>query len=442
MAPQHLQQADAFHAELLHARLTALAEATWGVIEIDVDGGALQLGDVRLSRFAAVFADGLVAAFDDASGEAPPQRSIRGHFPPTASVLEVFVAAPREREGSANYGYPGQESARRPRWLRSQVEVRDATAGDADVEVELGAPNLEILFGDEVRGDVEAIKVAEITRNAGGVPVLVEDYVPPIFRVGASPWLMREVGTLLGLMAAQQRHLAESGRQRDSANAEILGADVSRLLLLGGLGGQIPVLRAAALGGPLSPFALYVELARFAGFLGTFTAEGMLAATPRYEPADLRATFSGLFRQIAAVLGATALEAAIRIPLERRADGPFVGRLRDERVLSSRRFFLAVHADLPEAQLADQFPRLAKVAGAADVLKFVQAAMPGIPLQICHRPPAQISVRAGNVYFTLDTAHPLWRGVISERAIAVYAPPSLAASGLSLSLQVIPEDEA
>ena len=439
MAPQHLQQMDVYHEALLEARIAAAPGPAWGVADVEIDAAALQLGDVAVNRFFGVLADGVVIAFDRGRGDAPPQRAIRGHFAPTSASLEVYVAVPREREGSPSYGVMGQEAGRRPRWIRSNQDVADACSGGSEVEVEFGAPNVEILFGDELRGDVEAIKVAEIVRNQGGVAVLAEDYVPPIFRVGASAWLMRELGKLLTLMVARQRHLAESGRQRDAANAEVLGADVSRFLLLSGLNAQIPVLRAVIESGDFAPFALYLELARFTGLLGTFSAEGMVSAVPRYERSDLRATFAGLLQLVTSQIGASSVESAIRIRLERRPDGAFAGRLRDERSLSARRFFLAASSELPEAQLAEQLPRRAKIAPASDIQKFVQAALPGIPFQVTHRPPVQIAVRAGVVYFAIDTNHALWRNVVHERGIAIYVPNSLANAGLALDIQVIPE---
>lgn len=437
MAPQHMQVLDAFHEAQLDARLAALAGDAWGVAALEIDASALSLGELRLLRFAGVMPDGLVAQFE--AEDAPPARAVKGHLAPTATSVDVYLAVPREREGVPGYDGPGVGAARRPRWSRVPRMVLDRVAGASEVELEVAAPRLELLFGDEGRGEHEVIKVAEVERNAAGSLVLVAGFVPPVLRVGASPWLTAELGKLLTLMVARQRRLAEACRQRDGASVEFMGSDVTRFLLLSAVNAKVPTLRYVVETGELSPRALYLQLIELAGALGTFSPEGALGQVANFSYLDLRATFGELLRQITGLLGAAAFESDLRVALERRPDGTFVGKLQDERVLASKRYYLAVRAELPEAQLAEQLPRLAKIATVADIHQFVQAALPGVPVQVTYRPPAQIAVRSGVVYFALDTSHATWRSVVYERSIAIYLPPTLGGRELAVELLVIPE---
>lgn len=437
MAPQHMQLLDAFHEGQLEARLAVLPGDAWGVAALEIDASALSLGELRVLRFAGVLPDGLVAQFE--AEDAPPARAIKGHLTPTTQSLDVYLAAPREREGVPAYEGPGVGAARRPRWSRVTRTVQDRVAGASEVELELAEPRLELLFGDEGRGEHEVIKIAEIERNAAGGLVLSPSYIPPVLRIDASVWLTAELGKLLTLMIARQRRLAEACRQRDGASVEFMGSDVTRFLLLSAVNAKVPLLRYAVETGELSPRALYLQLIELAGALGTFSPDGALSGVAKFAYLDLRGTFGELLRQLTALLGAAAFESDLRVALERRADGTFVGKLLDERVLASKRYFLAVRAELPEAQLAEQLPRLAKVATVADIHQFVQAALPGVPVQVTYRPPAQIAVRSGVVYFALDTSHASWRSVVYERSIAIYLPPMLGGRQVEVELLVIPE---
>jgi type VI secretion system protein ImpJ len=68
----------------------------------------------------------------------------------------------------------------------------------------------------------------------------------------------------------------------------------------------------------------------------------------------------------------------------------------------------------------------------------MRAATRGVPLQVTHRPPAEIPVRPGVVYFLMDTSIDHWRHVLAERKVAIYAPPPFDPSQVKVELFGIP----
>ena len=93
---------------------------------------------------------------------------------------------------------------------------------------------------------------------------------------------------------------------------------------------------------------------------------------------------------------------------------------------------------MPIEQLSRELPSRAKIASWTQLPFFLRAATRGIGLQLTHRPPSEIPVRPGIVYFLVDMPQEHWRHVIAERNIAIYAPPPFDPSQVKLELFGIP----
>ena len=98
-----------------------------------------------------------------------------------------------------------------------------------------------------------------------------------------------------------------------------------------------------------------------------------------------------------------------------------------------------MRSEIAETVVAEQLPRLCKIAAQGDLTALVQAAAPGAPLQVLHRPPAEIPLKAGTVYFQIDRNHRLWNGVLTERTVAIHLPPPFDPSRTKLELLAIPK---
>jgi type VI secretion system protein ImpJ len=436
LSPQHLQALDRFHEAYAGARVAALAPIDWGVLEVELDPAALTAGQVRLQRFAGVLPDGLPLAFEGAEN-APPPREVGATFAASARSLDVYLAVPREREGVPAYSDDGGPGT--GRYLATTRPVPDASAPDASVPVQFARPNAVVLLGDERREDHESIKVAEIVRTPTGQLAVGEGYVPPCLRVGASPWLLGGLRDVLTRAVAKARELAEVRRHRDAAS-EITAPDLVRLLQLLVLDAHIPVLAHLADAGDASPRECYLQLARLAGELCTFRGEDP-SDLPKLQHADLRATFEPLFARLGDLLGGLALQQYVKIALEQHAGGLFLARFAEERLLRGQ-LFLTVKSEHPEGTVVEQLPRLCKIAAASEIRGLVQSATPGLPLRVAHRPPPQLPVHPGVVYFALVPGDHFWQGIVAGRNLTLYLPPPFDPAKTNLELLAIPSAEA
>lgn len=436
ISPQHLQSLDRYHEQLLEARVDAVAPVAWGVRQLEFDVAALGAGQLRLARFAGVFPGGLALGFDATDPAAPPPRTIAEHFPPQAKSVEVFLAVPRERDGLAAYVPEGTDAAAaRARYTIEQRPVQDATSPGATVSVPFARPNAVLLLGAEPREDFDALKIAELVRNAAGQVVVSEAWVPALLRVGASPWLAGALRNLLARLIAKQRELA-AGRRPFAA--EIVPAEVPRMLQLVVLGGAIPELVWVADGEGATPAQAYVAVARLAGQLAAFSPDGDVAGLPKWKHAEPRASLEPILARIEAYVGGMGVERFVRVPLDVRG-AIQIARFADERLMRGQ-LFLTVKTELPEAQVAEQLPRLCKIAALSEVQALVQAAAPGLPLQYQSRPPPEIPVRPGVLVFALvpGGAERLWKAVLTDRTLAMYLPPPFDAVRAKAELLAIP----
>lgn len=435
MSPQHLQQLDRYHEGLLAARLDGLDRFGWGALAVELDTRALGAGEIRLTRFHGVLPDGVVLRLEPGDGGLPPSRPIEQHFPHTAQALDVYLALPREKPGVDNFA---QGSLSPARYRVARRKVYDVAAAAQEAEVAFSEPSLLLRLGAESRDDFTCIKVAEIVRGEGGALIVSDPYIPPCLRISASPFVMAGLRRLLAAMVARHKALSEARRQGSDSSIEFNASDVTRFLLLSTINGFIPVLSHLAETGDASPHAAYLLLCQLAGQLTTFDASADPTAFPRFAFTDLRSTYEELFGRITALLRATVSEHYVSIPLRANDSGMHLGALEDERVSQCDRFFIAVKTDMPEQHVAARLPQLSKIASQRDIQNILTAATPGAPVEVAYRPPPEIPVKAGHVYFSIATDNAYWRNIKVERRVAVYLPPFFDPSQTQVEMMGIP----
>ena len=436
MSPQHLQQQDLYHEQLLFTRLDAIEPLSWGLLRCRLDRRALSAGQLQVEELALVLPGGTVLSVASGDAELPPSRAIEGHFPHSRAALEVFVGIPKEREGMANYS--AEIGAPRVRYRPTVRSVPDLTGQGEAADLQFARRNVSILFGDENRDDFESIKIAEIVRDDGGSLIVSDPYIPPILRVGASPFLIAGARRVLRLMAQRRRALSEANRERGDRAIEYNASDVTRFLLLNTINTYTPGLNYLVESQDMHPRDAFLLLSQFAGALATFSVDFDPAQLPSFMFTDLRPTFEELFARITALLQATVKEHYVAMPLEARSDGMHIGQLQDDRFFGSERCFIGVKAEVGEGEVATQLSRLSKVASWGDINGILSAATPGAAVEVAYRPPPEIPIKAGVVYFSVSTDNVYWRNIAAERKIAVYLPRPFEPETTSIELLAIP----
>jgi type VI secretion system protein ImpJ len=190
--------------------------------------------------------------------------------------------------------------------------------------------------------------------------------------------------------------------------------------------------------GTSHPEELYLELARLAGSLCTFSLDADPRALPPYDHDDLEASFGPLELQIRRLLDVWFSNRVVTYPLEVTEPPVYAADITDPRCLNrTARWFLEVRSSAGQAQVASRVPELVKVCSADAVLKLVQRQLPGLTIDYLALPPAELSPRVGSHYFTLDTVgqggkNPCMVLIQKTRRVGVFVPGAIPDARLAL----------
>lgn len=440
MSPQHFQQQDLYHESLVDERVRALSAFSWGVVALTLDARALDAGQIALQDFLGVMPSGGILQFRRGDAEAPAVRSLEGHFAAHREALEVYLGVPVERAGSAAYARSQAERGR-ARYVIETRNVLDAVTPSEEEGVDFARRNVSLHFGTEARDDIECIKIAEVVRDAAGKFLYSQAFCPPSLRISASPFIQDGLRRVLATATARRRAIAEERRHRDSKSVEYGAEDVTRYLALSALSGAIPMLKHLAENEGCSPYQAYALLTQLAGQLTAFSPAEDPSLLPDYLHESPRQTFEPLFAKLLSLLRVAVADRVIVVPLESRSDGTHLGRLTDPQLSAQGvRFLLSVQTQVPEQQVYDLVPRVGKLASWQDIPRLVSSATAGVPLVPSPRPPREVPIRPGKSYFLIPGDHPLWHGVLNQRALAFHLPPPFDPKTTGVELLAIPAE--
>ena len=427
LTPQHFQTQDQFFADALQFRFAASQFANWGVTDLDIDTQALANGLFRLNRASGIMPDG--EPFDvPESDEMPPSRSVAEHFSPSADSLDVFLALPEKRPRARNVTIPGggnPERAGGPPSTRYLAETRmfvDENMGDEEKPVEVARRSFRILFGEEYRAGFSVLRVAQVIRNAAGLPVLSPRFVAPCLNLGSSNYLTMLLRRQVEILATKRATLTGPRRQRGKVLAEFSPSETANFWLLHTVNSYLPELKHIWKVRRGHPEAAYVAMLRLAGALATFSLEGQPENLPDYDHDDLGRCFTQLDDKIRDLMETVIPSKFVAVPLEVRDRFIWGGAITEDQHFRNSQFFLAISAKMGIDDLIRKTPQLVKVSAQDDIQRMVRNALPGVTLRHTPVPPAAIPLKLDNQYFSLNQGGPLWDAIVMSRQIAVHAP--------------------
>lgn len=421
LQPQHFQQAERYILNSFHAALMAHSPYLWGVTELDIDKDALVNGLVSLQRCSGVMPDGVTFSIPK-EDMAPAARSIAEHFTPDQQSLDAYLALPLAIEGKANAVSSSMEGEAAVRYRSRGIAVTDEVMGTQRKEIEVGAFNFRLLFGDESLDNNATFQIARLVRNPTGAVELQQYFVPPLLTVGASPFLLAVLRSLLEFLLAKINSLSQGRKQVEGGFAEFSGAEETQFRLLQTLNTFTPLLNHYHSFPTVHPYEVFCLLTQLAGALCTFSSEITLKNLPRYDHANLSATFGVLVKLIRTMLEADIEAGCVVVPIEQVNQSTFQCKVPDEKLLSVAKFFLGVSAKAGEKELVIGVLQRIKMCSRNRLDLLISSAMPGLPLKHALHPPQGLSTKPGFVYFSLDQQGDFWQQIKAAGNIAFYFP--------------------
>ncbi len=419
VSQHHFQAQDQYHEALLSLRMATLRRYAWGISELEIDERLLQAGQFGLRRLVSVWPDGLAVQCGGPSGDPLPEpRPFEPHFRGEETSLDVLAGI--TLEGGANLA-SSADGVTVNRFVRSSRPVDDFNGGGAQQSVDFAIPNLRIVFGSERRERMASLPLAQLVRQSDGKIVLRDTFVPPILSISAAPFVTGGLRRVVGAMVARQRELFAGRKQRTATSVEFHYTDARRFWLLHTLNASIPVLAHLLDSERAHPEEVYLALSSLVGSLGTFAADGAASTVPKYNHAQLGDVFEHLFARVLTLLSVDSAPAYGEIPLERRPDGMFVGKITEPR-LANHEFFVAVRTSMPEPVVRERVPQLLKVAGWRHIAEVVRQARHGVRAEVEWSPSSSLPLKPGTCFFRLVREGPLWEEIAKSSTLAVYVP--------------------
>jgi type VI secretion system protein ImpJ len=418
LTPQHLQLQDRYIEDTLRFFLESLSFRFWGFSRLQVDENKLVDGLFSLSSGAGVLPDGLLFDFPSADA-APPSRQVNSYFSEQRRKVGIYLSVPEQRPGGANISH---QTDIKTRYVAETRMLRDENSGSSEKPIQVARKNLRLLMDSESREGSTVMQVAEIEQTPEGTYRLVPGYVPPTIDVHGNPVLLGILRSLVERLAARSSVLADARKQKNQTLADFTAADVASFWLLYTVNSHLPVFRHLFNCSMAHPEQIYFAMLELAGALTTFSLTIQSRDLPNYDHENLGACFSDLDKKVRLLLEEVVPTNFVSIPLKFVRDSTYAAAIDEDKYLQDTKVYLAVSAEISDADLITRVPQLMKIGAAGYVDDIVRHAMPGIRLTHVVTPPSEIPVKLKYKYFSLDTQGSVWEGIKRGRNVGVHAP--------------------
>ncbi|HUL14975.1 MAG TPA: type VI secretion system baseplate subunit TssK [Terriglobales bacterium] len=422
LTPQHLQTRDRYVENGLQFRLEGLHFCPWGFQELKIDQEALTGGNFAITRAAGLLSDGLPFEIPE-SDAAPEPKPLAPFFEPDQLTLDVYLAIPHAQERGLNISMSrGNANAR---YLAEALVLPDENTGLAEKPIQVARKNLRFLAGNESREGFTSMAVARIKRSAAGTFQLDPEFIPPLLNIAASDYLMGITRRIVEILSAKSSILAGGRRQRSAGLADFTASDIASFWLLYTVNNHFPLVRHILETRRGHPEEIFQVFSSLAGALTTFSMKIQPRDLPQYDHDNLGECFSDLDEKLRQLLETVVPSNFVALPLKLVKPSVYATPIEDDKYLKGTKFYLAITADMPEADLIKRAPQLVKVCSSTQIEQLVRQALSGMQLTHAVKPPASIPVKLNYQYFSLNQAGVAWDTVQKGRNLAAYVPSDI-----------------
>ena len=419
LSPQHLQTQDRFLESTLEFRLEALSFRPWGFRELRIDQAALAGGNFAVSVASGIFPDGLPFEIPE-SDPAPPPRPLAPSFDAEHDHAEVYLAIPHYRERGLNVSVAGKSAD--TRYLAEVVTVRDENSGLSEKPLQIARKSFRFLMEGEPRQGYSSLRVASVKRTPAGIFEIDGNFVPPLLDIAASDYLVAILRRLVEILTAKSSTLGGMRRQKSQSLADFTAADIANFWLLFTVNSYFPLLRHIFETRKGHPERLFTAMTELAGTLTTFSQKYQPRDLPPYDHDDLSRCFTILDEKLRELLETVVPSNFVSLPLKLVQPSIYATAIADDKYLKNTKMYLAISAEMKEADLIKLAPRLLKVGSATQIETFIRQALPGVKMLHMTSPPGSIPIKMDYQYFALNQSGEEWDAVGRARNLAAYVP--------------------
>jgi type VI secretion system protein ImpJ len=266
----------------------------WGVKALAFDLDALRLGKLKATRLSVRMPDG-TPIDTQLADPLPPAITLSALLTATCQRATVVLALPLEHGNGANCVLDGERVERPTRYRQVWREVQDHY-GEEAVSVGVMEHQLSLRLDTDDNSDFLTCPLVRLQRDELGAWAIDAEYVPPLSSFSAHAGLLAQLDNVLTQLSTKRQRLMAMRRESNQRMADFAVADVSLFWLLNALNTYQPVLAELKAHPQRPPELVYLELAKLAGSLLTFSLEHDIDKIPAYRhdvPARSQSAVSG-----------------------------------------------------------------------------------------------------------------------------------------------------
>jgi type VI secretion system protein ImpJ len=422
LTPQHLQMQDRFIESSLLFRLEALNFRPWGFQRLQLDYAKLAAGTFAITSATGILPDGLLFDMPNAD-PVPPSKPLADAFEPDEDTVDIYMAIPVHRERGINVAVNQIES--NARYSVQTVALRDENSGLSERPIQVARKNVRFLLKGEIREGTTALCAGRIKRTKAGMYQADSSFVPPLIDYTASEYLVSIVRRLVEILSAKSSQLAGARRQKNVTLASFTASDIPNFWLLYTINSYFPWLNHLYESKTGHPESVFLAMLALAGALTTFSTDLQPRDFPLYDHDNLTYCFADLDEKLRLLLDTVIPSNYVALPLKLVQPSIYAVSIADEKYFNKTRMYLAINADVNQADLISKTPHLVKVGSAGHVEHLVRQALIGLTLTHVPSPPSSIPVKLNYQYFSLNQAGVAWEAIGRERNLAAYVPGDL-----------------
>lgn len=419
IGPHHFQAQSRYFEDSTQFVTASLRRDYYGFLACEMNAEALRNGTLALVEARGIFPDGLLFKMPEAD-PLPPARPIAEIFPADRDRLTVYLSIQPRKAMGINCAL-NENAATGVRFTAQTETVRDDVNGTDEKPLRVGRKNITLALENELAADAIRLPVARILRSGSGRFVFDPAFIPPVLEMSASQHLMNLTQRLIEILEEKSAILARN-RSSNAGRTGYSTGEVAAFWFLHAVNSGLAPLRHMFFSTHGHPEELYLEMARLAGALCTFTLEHHPRSIPAYEHEQPDKCFDPLDKLIRLLLETVQPTNVIVIPLTFAGDYLHFGTVTDQRCLGRSTWVFTIRSNIGAAELMRKTPELIKVCSEEFVKKLVSRALPGLTLSHLPIPPRAISASVETQYFQVSKTGPCWDHIVATRRVGAYVP--------------------
>lgn len=383
LSQQHLQQFQARIASAMQAFHQKNNPFNFGVFDFKVNESSLLNGIFQLEACKGFYKCGY--KFDL---EAPITLS-------DIHPGSVYFCLSKKTAISGLAGYPSASSSYR--YKAHAVEIEDFYDSNRTIKVTVKVENYFLTQALPDQQDYFVLKLAEVTRMSSGAYHLSDNYYASCLNLFCIPFFERYLNRFVSSIKIQLHLFDNSSYQ---VNNPIVYA-IRRFLA---------ELQCCYHQKSVHPWAFY-QIGY--GFIATISESFSI----EYAHDNLSAMLEFMEKKLKSVLKQHLPKKITLIALERQTDALFYSASLADVLKEEMDLYL--HLPLPETDArVGLFCQQAKITPLSDIQLTISASLPGIPLKLVQKPPAEF--KQTGCFILLEKNNQYWESMLEEKRLAIF----------------------